>query len=830
MASDERARAGGLRPKKGPSASRDIAVALTLVAPVAFVVFGIATHSEKLLTAIRFARRAPDGVALVLGGAAGFSLAVFVASVVWLLRRRSSRPWGLALLPASVVAAVGYAVDRVEVRPALAAADVAARPFDDRVMDLAATIALASPTWTLSLLLVAALLAGGSLAIGIRARLHDRVGSQARPIAAIIVGAILIVAIPMLGTVFLRHLVGSSALTSSWMALLPSTIGVVSVFLAARGASVSGDGLIGAAFAMLSVIAFAFATAAGDLSLFGDTSSTPEDMALFAAVLEPDQRAAVWVTMLALLPIVVAALIVNRSRHLRVGFPRAAPIIVGAAVTLTIGFAAMHSSARAMTASLATLWMRQLPPGIALPPGEGEDCEGLVVSEIVAIGPASITRAGQLLAPTTDLDTEAGCAAFVLELDHALRSREGSTNLRLAIDPQIGFGRVECLARALASSALRDAKASRTVRRRPRCVVQALTSVDREHRVPPFPQCTTLHIASEECVPPQAVTPVVATSSRVFTAQNDGTVTVESIATLTVEDANGYAMSSPLLLSATPTARFSDVVTLPRRLQHERRGYSATTSREAWLLPADLSTPAMLAMIAPPRFDATEIATARASGRVASGIDQNAIDATFASASDRLAACQVFGAGTAASRSGATMFRLLVGADGAVGRVWINGAPGGPLVVACVSRVLSELHFPAPGAPAPAEPTILSGSLGARIVRARVAFDEIDAGGAVSAAERAKIVTAIRSTEIGIRSCYEGGLRRDPRLTGTIPVRMMVTRGKVTMVYADAPFEAAVSKCTLDLLRALAMPTVASGDYGMKFNVRLAPPMGDARR
>jgi hypothetical protein len=796
-------------PAKASPASRDVASACLVVALVAVATAAIASHADWIPMTWRLARRAPDAVALAMGGAIGFSLIVFVVSVIWIVQRRTARPWTLALLPAIVLTAIGLAVERTVMRPALAAADGVTQAFDERVGDLADAIVVAWPAWAVMLLLAAAVLAGSALAIGVRARNHFGRGAGPRPLAAFIVGIVLVVVIPFLTHALFSRSVGDARLQSTWVALLPSTIGVAAIFLASGSSGAPGDAIIAALFAMLSVIAIAFGGAVGVLWVFGSEYVGPAEQARIAASMSAEQRRIILVTLIAIVPILAALIIALPPRRMRRGVERAAPIFGAAVVTLWLALAALQLSTRAATGALATLWTRQLPAGAMLARGDGDPCDGLVVPEAIFIGPTAITRAGASIGATSLLDTEEGCAAFVLDLD---RAPKPSTELRLAFDPQIAYGRVECLGRALASSALRDAKTSRVVRRRPRCAVQAMTTRAGVDEVP-FPQCTTLHLAGEECVAPRSDMAAIATASTLFLAQY-GSVVPYPLGAEVIGEPSAVGSPDALLLAATVDAPFAALVSLPMRMRQygSSAGYPG---RETWLVPSDLPAPSTLA---PLRADPTENASVVVSSR-SGALDATAVRETLASATERFRTCQTFGSGPAAARSGEVAFRLLVGDGGAVKRVWIDRTIGGPLVGACVSRVLSELRF----AP-PSEPAVVFATLGVRIVRASITVALTDTDGTTSR-EHAALAALRVLAEGPLRSCYEADLRRDPHLGGVVRMRVQVSRAsKITFAFADKSFDDKVASCALDVIRKMTMPPVATGDYELRFALKMAPP------
>lgn len=784
---------------EGPPTSRDVAGALPVVV-VAALTSAPLFREEWASLAFRGIRRAPDALALAVGGTTGFAIAVGAVATVFLVRARASRPFAFVLVPPTVVVVIGLVVERALMRPALADSALAARPIDERAGGLATAIAGACPGWILALLVGAALYTCGAIAVGVHARTktHD-VDAGARPLVAFVVGTILLVAVPIAGLVFLRRTVGRTEVMSTWVALVPSAAGVVGVFLAARARAAS-DAIVAASFAAVGVLAIAFVLAIGELASIATVD--PDVSMTIAALVEREERKIVYATLVMLVPLAAALAVVLRPSEVRPALPIVLPLLV----TFALGSSAVHVATRAPVVALASLWSRELPAGFSPANAGGYACESLATSDLVVVGPWSVTRGGKELAKSTELDRDDGCAALVLELERGAKVAD----VRVAFDTTTAWSRVDCLARALASPSLRDPKASHVVRRKPKCALTAVTATGAENAAP-YPQCTTLHVAGPECAPPASVTPVAVTRSHVYVVDGDGRIASSPIAEIDprVRSSGG---APALLVAAAPAARFADVVGLPGALADHGRGGGAL---ETWIASPAVAAPATPASPAP---NAGARVTVSTSARAASWLDDAALGASVAQVDAGLTSCASLGKGIPASRAFGA--RLLVGADGAVARVWLD-APALPVAVgACMARVLEDVRF----APPPTE-TFVFANVAVRVVRPRVSLDGIDPGPIVTPSERVKILAAIRVAEAPILACFESALARGAvRVGGAVPVRMQVSHGKVPLAFAEKPFDLKVAECALVAVRALSMPTSISGDYGARFTVKMIAP------
>lgn len=77
----------------------------------------------------------------------------------------------------------------------------------------------------------------------------------------------------------------------------------------------------------------------------------------------------------------------------------------------------------------------------------------------------------------------------------------------------------------------------------------------------------------------------------------------------------------------------------------------------------------------------------------------------------------------------------------------------------------------------------------------------------------------VKANMSAVRSCYEGALRRDPKVAGRVEVAWTLDAGRVTAtrVVEDTTGDATLSACIDESVRGWVFPADLSGEYAWPF-------------
>lgn len=773
------------------------ALPLLVIGLAAFAVVEGNRSARWLVPLLGGLRLAPDPADLALGALMGLGAVLFGASAGLSVKRRA-RPWPLLLLPGVALGAAyfgAYWTLHEAVVPAGASAS-------ERLGVRGPALLVAHEISASGFALASLLLSGAAVVFGLVARTRTRDHrAGGRRIVALFLGLFALGAAPaLMRALDIGHL-GHRSRTELLLAALPSALGVLAVFLGgaslprchpSRRRIVAGDILVAAACSILAVLLLGFARGLSYASLLGDPVSA-EIWPFIASAMRSEGGEHVRAAALFIVPVVLATIAVVPPSIFLAGLARRGRSLATVVFIGGVPVALLRALTLDAAADIENVWRRQVPAGFTLPEvASGVPlCEELAADKVVFIGFSKISLGGRELGPTSQLDSDEGAGAVVLELDRAVKADEP---LRIAVDASLPYGPIDRLARLLLSAELPGGKdAAHRARRRPRCQVEWVV---RRHGAEGalFPACASLALAGDRC-PDRSASPrgLIVVSSTEVSAQIPGreaSFARGPLASLLSALAEGSSVPGALsaldrqdaLVAAGPDVPAGSVLAVAASFGFDARGTGAGAPQRGLLPSSPLGGDPLAPAEPRPAPSALERLDLGLSAQTWSGAASDTVRSLVEAQSEAIRACELGATGSVESRTGISRFHLLIGRDGAVRSLFRLGAePGGARVTACVKAALFALRF------APGQEIVATVSLASTVKRARlvVGLETDDTEYAPASIEEAS--RAIKAAEPGLLLCYENELERSPGQQEMIEIPLQLDATKTVTQGATQP-------------------------------------------
>jgi hypothetical protein len=795
------------------------ALPLLVIGLAAFAVVEGNRSARWLVPLLGGLRLAPDPADLALGALMGLGAVLFGASAGLSVKRRA-RPWPLLLLPAVALGAAYFgAYWTLHEAVVLPGASVS-----ERLGVRGPAIFVAQEISASGFALASLLLSGAAVVFGLVARTRTRDHrAGGRRIVALFLGLFALGAAPaLMRALDVGHL-GYRPRTELLLAAIPSALGVLAVFLGAaslprchpsRRRVVTGDILVAAACSILAVLLLGLARGLAHQNFLGDPMPA-EIWPFIASSMRTEGGEFVRAAALFVVPVILATAAVIPPSIFFAGLARRGRSLATVVFIGGVPVALLRALTLDAAADVENAWRRQVPAGFTLPEvASGVPlCEELVADKVLFIGFSKITLGGRDLGPTSQLDSDAGAGAVMIELDRAVKADEP---LRIAVDASLPYGPIDRLARLLLSAELPGGKdAAHRAHRRPRCQVEW---VARRHGAEGalFPACASLALAGDRC-PDRSTSPrgLIVVSSTEVSAQIPGreaSFARGPLASLLAALAEGNSVPGALsaldrqdaLVAAGPDVPAGSVIAVAASFGFDARGAGAGAPQRG-LLPSSPLAGDPLAAEPRPAPSALERLELGLNAQTWSGAATDTVRSLVEAQSEAIRACELGASGSAESRSGISRFHLLIGRDGAVRSLFRLGAePGGARVTACVKAALFALRF------APGQEIVATVSLASSVKRARlvVGLETDDTDYAPASIEEAS--RAIKAAEPGLLLCYENELERSPGQQEMIEIPLELDATKtVRQSFAAAPAvppNPELVACLLDGFKFLTLP------------------------